>query len=356
MSNRPLWREMALISLPLVFIGGLLGWGEWQKRFRTPTIALSVQLDKIWPPKAHVPTPIKGFGIRENEKMGFGWTAHLSGGPQSGYRFGWNERIIAKTPRGPIVVWKQNAPPKAWLTNAVSGSFATTDIKSTFSSSQGINLFIHAHRYAIDQTTLPVDTQTLEWRGEIAAIPSNDADLWQSPLSHEMLENWGQTQGAAKWQQTLTRPYNARRYGPVVLQKQEPIRGNDKTKTSVRVLSRPQNRRTFQSVVAFDGTKRRTLWTQTQGSTGLCHSSSNEIGYGGNKVLFSFDIRSIPIQWGQIIFLCDTVFDTNKRAPTLSFSDDRLDERALDAFERKTGGYRVSRRLILRPMPNSGRS
>ncbi|RYX86208.1 hypothetical protein EON83_03020 [bacterium] len=350
MPSRSLARELTLLCLPVVLIGGLFGWDRWQKRFRTPTIALSVQLDKVWPPKNHVPTPIKGYGMSENERIGFGWTAKLSGGPKAGYRLGWNESIIAHTPRGPIVAWQQDTTSKIWNSNLIEGEVSTGTTKSRVATFQGNNKATHSHRYAIDQTTFPVDTQSLEWQSETVVIPIDDYGLYPRPLPRGELEGWAQMDGAATWKRTIPLPYNAQQYGPVMLQLQPPIWGSDKTLIQVRVMSRLENRRECMRVVAMQGSQQRTLWTYSPIEFGICRSISHSLGYGGAKSLFTFDIRKVPTEWGQIVFLCDTVFDTSNRASKVNLpSKAFLSEPALAAFEKKVTGYRVSRSLVLRP-------
>lgn len=346
MPQRSLWREMMLISVPLALIGGVFGWGEWQKRFRTPTIALSIQLDT---PKA---ITIGYSGYYGFEQSLFGWTAELKGGPRSGYHFGWNERVVAKTPRGPVVVWQLDALPNSWSLKGEQGSFGSfTSVSGNFFSYQGLNRAVQGRHYKLDQRMLPIDTQSLAWHGEIAAIPADNAEVWQAPLPHDMLERWSRMAGAALWQKTVALPFNQQISGPVIARQKK-----SNGRTEVEILSRQGNKRAFRRLIAFDGTKRRVLWTDDESSTGYCYSVGNgsaSVARDGES--FSFEIGRVPASWGEVVFLSDTVYDINKRAQTISsfFLNNKLKERELAAFEKQTGGYRVSRRLVLRQAPRN---
>ncbi|RYX86209.1 hypothetical protein EON83_03025 [bacterium] len=344
MSRRSFLREITLLCLPIALIGGIFGWGQWQKRLYTPNIELTVDMDF----DGKLPTLAKPFGFSPDEKLSFGWVANLKGGPEPSYRFGWNERIIAKTRSGSVVVWKQNTAPKAWQLDAISGFYFTTPVNCTFSSSQNLNRSTHSHRYEVDELALPLDTQNLEWQGEIVAIPSNNADIWQSPLPSTTLENWAQIDGAVKWQRNVALPYNPK--NPVIIRSQKsPHLGSNNNEIKVEVLSRRLNRRAFRSLSTFDGKTKRVLWTDADSINTYCQS----IGNGGYSARdgesLTFDLNRVPASWGEVTFLCDTVFDINKRAGIVPPSAAKWTQKQLDAFEKKVGGYRVSRSLVLRP-------
>ncbi len=342
-------REMLLLCAPIaLFAAGIFGWSAWQKRERTPRIAISVQLQK--------PQPFRDLGnaFGPDETLRFEWSADLKGGPKSNYRFGWNERIVAISPlHKRTVVWSLSAPPPAWTTDAVSGSYSFGGAQVEANSASALNRCVHTRRFEFDITTLPLDTKRLEWRGEMVAIPFDSGEIYQTPMTPAALQKWRQIPGAASWKGTLPLSFDSSALNPVLIRSgkaSEPM-ANAKNEIEVEILSRKGNRRAAHRLVAFDGRTRRVLWSDKDRHNAYCPS----IGLGGypsrDGEIWNFEIGNIPAAWGEIAFECDTVFDIHRRAKTVSEYKTQITPEELAQFERQTSGFRVSRRHVLRPMP-----
>jgi hypothetical protein len=347
-----LGREVLLLCAPLLLVGGVFAWSQWQKRGRTPRVKMAIRGQDAGP------APDSGFGSSPDETLRFNWSADLSGGPKSSYRFGWNEQIVATTRSGKVVVWRLNALPRGWMTNAVGGTHSSGGVSLQFNSFLGLNRCIHDRQLDFDGTTLPLDTQKLEWRGEMVAIPSDDGEVWQSPLSSSALQGWRHMKGEAHWTGTFPLRLGSLIANPVVMRAQksrEPV-PSSKNEIEVEMLFRKSNRRVSRRLVAFDGSKRRVLWTEKDPSTFFRRS----IGSGGYSAregeTLGFDVGAVPQSWGEVALECDTVFDTSNRAPTASGEESRIGERELAQFQQRTGGLRVSRRLVLRSRPRPKRA
>ncbi|HEX9998719.1 MAG TPA: hypothetical protein VGB45_16410 [Abditibacterium sp.] len=339
-----LGRELLLLSAPIVIIGGLFGWNTWQTRFRTPSIALSVQLQK--------PEPVRDLEMpfTPDETLHFGWKADVKGGPKSNYRFGWNEQIIATSRFAKrTVVWKLNSAPPGWQTSGVGGYFSSGGAQVQFSSAQGLNRYIHSRRLSLNTTNiLPLDTQKLEWRGEMVAVPSDEAQIWQSPLPSAELAKWRKIPGSVSWKGVLSLGQNSPTFDPVLLRSQKAH--NSKSGVEVEILSKRVNRRSLRRLVTFDGKTRRELWTDKDRFNSYC-SGWGSGGYSkrDGEHLY-FEIGAIPAAWGEVSLECETVFDIHKRAPTASTDTTKLGEKELLDWEKKFNGWRVSRRHVLRPV------
>lgn len=362
MTKRLFWRELVLVGAPLLIVGGVLGWAHWIKRLRTPQVGLAVQFHKSQE------ADTSKFWENPNGTIKFDWKADLKGGPLSGYRFGWNERLVARTTRGAFVVWELKAPPKMWQTDAVAGSsiessvwkvspqggaYTTTEVNGTFSSDQSLNQCSHLKRYEIREDTLPVDTQSVEWQGEMAAIPADDADIWQSPLSSRRLRGWSSLEGMAAWRGTVRLPYSPQKSSPLLLRSwgvlDPPPKG--RKMTQVEVWSRMGNKRAFQRLVAFDGKTRRVLWRGGDMFNKYLALVAGPSGYKpAERVTVSFDLNRVPVSWGEVSFVCDVVWDLSGRPYSFGASNMESSEEVLGTFQKKSGGYRVSRRLVLRPL------
>lgn len=346
-------REFALVCAPIFIIGGLFGWSAWQKRDRTPQIKLTVRT--MAPTlkerrREQLPLPFS-----PDSTLRFRWDATLQGGPLSNYHFGWNERITALTPRGSLVVWQIKNQTKNWQIDAVNGTVNGIATKLRFSAGHNKNnLATHFHEYEIDENALPLDTRKLQWQDEIVAIPSDDANVWHQPCDAGLLRQWAKMPGAAHWKDTLDLPYSDAISGPVLMrsQKSEEPNPGSVNEIKIEILLRQLNRRSFGRLVAFDGTNRRILWTSIDEWNGHKYwrswGSTGAPGRDGQTL--AFDIGNVPATWGEIVFLNDVVFDVAGRGAIIGGTrDEWLSEKALLAFEKQTGGFRVKRRLVLRP-------
>ena len=363
--RKSLGREIAIVSAPLVLVGGLLGWNAWRNRLRTPQIALKVTTQQLGLP------PTKDSVFRADFFMPrfgtrFDWTADVEGGPQAGYKFGWNEQIVAQTPRGPLVVWNRSAPIGVWdnrvASNALSGNGVwKTDATRAETQSNGVHSIVsvsiepnHARfqwEHTIEQYIWPADTQSLEWRGEIVVIPDGNHTLWHSPQNSATLRNWASVGGAAHWKRTIPLKVDSRQLQPVLLLKQKhPRQPHSKIKEQmdINVLTASSNWRTFRRLVAFDGKTRRTLWTNLDKKANIYLIASGTTFGDRSGNLLAFDIGKIPPSWGEVTFLCDTVFNVYQPANPPRQGSEALSAQNLMKFEQQMRGYRVSNRLILR--------
>ncbi|HEX8834447.1 MAG TPA: hypothetical protein VF719_09615, partial [Abditibacteriaceae bacterium] len=188
-----LGREILLLCAPVaLFLGGLAGWSAWQTRWRTPRVALSVKLQK--------PEPLHKLGIpyHPDETLRFGWIAILKGGPKSGYRFGWNEQIVAVSRLNKrTVVSNLSAPPPGWTTSAKSSFYSFGGAQVSSASASGPYRGVLACRLGFNLATLPLDTKKLEWKGEMVTIPFDTGPIWQEPMTPAALQEWRQLPGAA---------------------------------------------------------------------------------------------------------------------------------------------------------------
>ena len=355
-----LGREILLLCAPIAILGAVFVWNTWQKRFRTPRIALSMRFDPTeLPQKRKMP-------FSPDEKLRFAWSASLKGGPKSNYRFGWNEQIIATQFSGKrTIVWNWSASRpdwrlrSGWETNTIAATIGFGGAEMQISTGQGLNQRAHHRRYEFDAKTLPLDTRQLEWRGEIVAIPSDDAQIWQSPMSSKQLEAWRAVPGAASWKGSRLLARDAAIFDPVLIRSQKSTEPSpdSKSQIDVEILSKRVNRRASRRLVTFDGKTRRVLWTDKDRINIYCRSYGiSSYPQLRNTRILGFDVGAIPTAWGEVALECETVFDLHKRAPVVPDFDANLSEKELLKWEKQFQGWRVSQRYVLRPMAKENRS
>lgn len=360
--KKSLWREMAFISAPLLIVASLWGWSAWQKRRRTPQITLNVRVVENSSPSGNN-FYLQDFGQRLR------WEASLQGGPQDCYRLGWNEQLVAQTARGPIVVWQRDQPNGIWRTQTKSGAPTRTGAWqdyaynisqgngkgiSDFYSGAGLNSAFVSGTHSWNEIW-PADTKRVELRAEFVAIPSNSDQLWYSPVPAADLREWAKIKGAASWKRTISLKIEPRQLRPVLLLKQQtqPVAKSPwlKDYVDVTVIPYQGNSRSFRRLVAFDGKTRRILWTSAEQDSNRHYyvgGGSNSGGFKRPSDLFTFDLGIVPASWGEVTFLCDTVFTFDPNAPAMVPTRIGPDQNALAQFEKRWRGFRFSNRLILR--------
>lgn len=335
----PITREVLLLCLPVLLVGSGFGWIKWQERFRTDRISLDVSF------QTQLPKYIPEFST---DPPNFTWNTELRGGPKSNYHLGWNEKIIAITPRGKTTVWKHNKALSGWNVRAVGGSENQGGVETFISTGSGLNRLECLRRSEIDLNILPLDTQQLEWQVEVAAIPSDDSEIWHSPQSSSTLETWRNIRGSGYLKKSFAIAFDPKTQGPIKI---DMTRSKQhKSYVEISVSAREGIKRNFRRLVASDGKTRRTLWTDSDRLNKFCTS----FGTSGKKFYkvetFGFDLTKAPASWGEITFVYDTVYDINKRTFPLAFRNDEwVNEKELEAFEKRTGGMRLSKRIVVRP-------
>ena len=360
--KRNFWREMALLSAPLLIVGSLWGWSAWQKRRRTPTVTMTVSVAQD---ASVLGETLSSYAPQFGHQLT--WNVKLAGGPRNNYRLGWNEQLVARTSRGPVIVWKRDQPTGLWQTQTrdgaprlkgkwrtdaqiadeISGTYA-----SNFSAGAGLN---SAWMNGINlwREPWPADTQSVEWRAQFVAIPSDSDQLWYSPVPAATLREWAKIEGAATWKRAISLKIKPRNFAPVLLWKQKtsPLSLYTKGYVDVGVRTHFGNWRTLRRLTGFNGKMRRTLWTSADKGGNLYYrgggsSSGTRLMRQGD--IYTFDMGEIPPAWGEVTFLCDTVFVFDPQAPVRAWSNLQLDPNALTQFEKRWNGYRASDRLVLR--------
>ena len=356
--RKSFWREMALVSAPLLIVGSLWGWSAWQKRRRTPKIELTVRVLENTSSLAD-----NFYSVDFGQRLQ--WEASLKGGPQAGYRLGWNEQLVAQTARGPIVVWRLDQPggvwdtqikfdastrKGAWKNNASSAAQGSGGGISQFYSGAGLNSASVSGTH-LWQEIWPADTKSVEWRAEFVAIPSNSDELWYSPVAAANLQDWAKIKGAVTWKRTIPLKIPPRQLSPVLLLKQQTQPNSElfKNYITVTVLPYQGNSRSFRRLVAFDGKIRRVLWTSAEQDNNRHYYVGGGSGFSNRRGdILSFDLGIVPASWGEVVFLCDTVFTFDPNAPAMVLTRPGPNQNALAQFEKRWSGYRASDRLVLR--------
>lgn len=338
-------REILFLCAPVAVIVAVLVGLQLRNPPRDPNSVIALSVTSV----ANPPTTLK------KTTFNFEWNAKAQGGPRNEIELLYAQQFVALNAdgsRSQIIFQKPNSRTAPNIQIIHAGQ----------SDKSGPALEEQSQNIGIPYENLPIWAKRVEWRGDFVALPLQSGQKNASGVGiPATFSTLARIKGAARVTKTFPVSFDAKRIRPfqqlklVPVTLQQAIEGAD---TGVATELRNSPRKIHARLIAFDGTKTRQLWSNSNPADNAWPNSKYWVTrsfdfssnfFQSNSQLFK--LRDVPAQWGELIYVADAVFDPDPSKATMARGAYNYNTAApADEIEhlKKAGWEYDSKRLIVR--------